>query len=83
MWLRGHCSSKINPGRSYNKLLQGLLGVWRPWLIAGIPSCPALYHLVLGVVARAVHLVQEKKYSSANALNLKVVASKYPAYGKF
>jgi len=25
------------------------------------PSCPALCHLVLGVVARAVHLAQEKK----------------------
>ena len=53
------CHNNYRPG-----LLQGLLGVWRPWLIVGIPSCPALYDLVLGVMARAIHLAWEKKNNS-------------------
>ena len=34
----------------------------------GYPSCPALCHLVLGVVARAVHLAREKKNSHTSKL---------------
>jgi len=66
-------SSLFNEMSSYNKhrpgLLRGSLGVWWPWLIAGIPSCPVLFTTLLGVVVRAVHLAWEKKKKADRQAN--------------
>ena len=59
MCLRGHRSTQQHQTLKWPtlKVTLSLAAVFECWS----PSCPALCHLVLGVVARAVHLAREKK----------------------
>ena len=64
MCLRGHCSTHRGPKHQTLKwptlrVTLSPAAAFECWS----PSCPALCHLVLGVVARAVHLAREKKKS--------------------